>query len=409
MRRGSNLQALGGFNQTVVMDTIRRSPAGLSRVEIAEQTGLSTQTVSNVARRLLNTGVVREAGVQNLGVGKPRTILELDPSSHYAIGVHLDPAVVTYVVLDMDGQIVSHATTLTPSPVDPLAVIIAMRDAIEAIILASGIDRARLLGLGIASPGPIDVVRGIVLDPPLLPNWHGVELREELEKATGFYVVLEKDVTAAAVAEQWTSPGRDRDDFMFFYYGTGLGVGLVLGREVLRGPTNNAGDAGHIIVDPEGDFCRCGRRGCLGDAISPETLVRAGIAEGIIHAPETGLDTTAVEAGLSRLVSLCTAGDAGAILLIDGMVRNLAAGIVTIANLLDLNRVVFGGPYWDLVSDAVLKRLPEVINDSRALVITRPVVVCESAIGNDVAAVGAACLVLDSALSPRSSTLVISP
>lgn len=105
MRRGSNLHALGSFNQTVVLDTIRRTPDGLSRVEIAEQTGLSAQTVSNVSRRLLDTGVIREAGIRNLGVGKPRTILQLDPSGHYAIGVHIDPAVLTFVLLNMEGEI----------------------------------------------------------------------------------------------------------------------------------------------------------------------------------------------------------------------------------------------------------------------------------------------------------------
>lgn len=74
-----------------------------------------------------------------------------------------------------------------------------MSRSIEAIIVSSDIDRRRVLGVGIASPGPIDMTRGVVLDPPLLTNWHGVALRDELESATGFFVLLEKDVTAAAV------------------------------------------------------------------------------------------------------------------------------------------------------------------------------------------------------------------
>jgi len=407
MRRGSNLHALGGFNQTVVLDTIRRTPAGVSRVEIAEQTGLSAQTVSNVSRRLLDAGVIREAGIRNLGVGKPRTILQLDPSGHYAIGVHIDPAVITYVLLNIEGHVLAHTTNRTPSAADPGAVIAEMRDSVEAIIVSAGIDRERVLGVGIASPGPIDVDRGIVLDPPLLSNWHGVALRDELERATGLFVLLEKDVTAAAVGELWKSTGVGHDDFLFFYYGTGVGVGLVLGREVVRGPTRNAGDAGHIVVDPSGPLCRCGRRGCLGDAISPGTIVESAIRSGVIEMPGETLDTAAIDSGFSQVAALGRAGDPAAVVLLDDVARYMAEAIVTIVNLLDLNRVVFGGPYWERVSGFLLDRVPQVINASTALVTLRPVTVAGSSIGDDVAAVGAACLVLDATLSPRSATLFI--
>ena len=408
MRRGSNLHALGGFNQTVVLDTIRRTPAGLSRVEIAEQTGLSAQTVSNVSRRLLDAGVIREAGIRNLGVGKPRTILQLDPSGHYAIGVHIDPAVITYVLLNIEGHVLAHTTTRTPSAADPGAVITEMRDSVEAIIVSAGIDRQRVLGVGIASPGPIDMNLGVVLDPPLLTNWHGVALRDELERATGFFVLLEKDVTAAAVGELWKSAGTDRDNFLFFYYGTGVGVGIVLSREVVRGATKNAGDAGHIVVDPTGPLCRCGRRGCLGDAISPVTIVNDAAASGVIEMPGEPWDTAAIDAGFSQVAALARAGDVAATALLEEVARFMAEAIVTIVNLLDLNQVVFGGPYWERVSEFLLDRVPGVINGSTALVTLRPVTVTGSKIGDDVAAVGAACLVLDATLSPRSASLFIS-
>ncbi|MCU1543132.1 MAG: sugar kinase [Microbacteriaceae bacterium] len=409
MQRGSNLRALGGFNQTVVLDTIRRTPAGLSRVEIAEQTGLSAQTVSNVSRRLLDAGIIREAGIQNLGVGKPRTILQLDPSGHYAIGVHIDPAVTNYVLLNIDGEILAHSATHTTSAVDPATVVAEMRDSIEAIIEESGIDRSRVLGVGIASPGPIDINRGIVLDPPLLTNWHGVALRDELAKATGLFVLLEKDVTSAAVAELWTSTGHERDSFVFFYYGTGVGVGIVLGREVLRGTTSNAGDVGHVIVDPDGPVCRCGRRGCLGDAVSPETIVGSAIAAGLLDSPAVPLGTAVVDESFSRVAQLAYAGDERAVDLLDGVARHMADAIVTIVNVLDIPHVVFGGPYWQRISTAVSRNVVELINRSPALMTTGPVTVAESTVGDNVAAVGAACLVLDATLSPRSSTLYIAP
>lgn len=403
MRRGTNSNALGEFNQAVILDTIRHARDDLSRVEIVELTGLSAQTVSNVSRRLLNAGIIREAGHRVLGVGKPRTILQLVPSSRYAIGVHIDPAVITYVVLDLVGRIVAHASTVRPD-----RIIASMRDSIEAIIVASGVDRDRLLGVGIASPGPVDLDRGVVLDPPLLEGWHGVALRDAIAEATGLPVLLEKDVTAAAVAELWTSEGHERDDFVFFYYGTGVGVGLALGHEVVRGSTNNAGDAAHIIVDPDGPVCTCGRKGCLGDAIMPRTLVKLALERGVINVPGGAFDTSLVNECFKKIAALAEAGDAQASSILDEMARRVAVAIVTIASLLDLDCVVFGGPYWARISSFLLQRLPALINSSSALTTTHPVAVRGSTIGDDVAAVGAACLVLDNALSPRASALIIS-
>jgi len=408
MRRGTNVRALGGFNQTVILDTIRRAPDGLSRVEIAEQTGLSAQTVSNVSRRLLDGGMIREGGRLILGVGKPRTILHLNPSGLYAVGVHIDPAVITYVIIDLAGRIVARAAKRTPSAARPDRVIAAMLVSIEAIIVTSGVERSRVLGVGIAAPGPVDLDRGIVLDPPLLEGWHGVALRDALSEGTGLLVLLEKDVTAAAVAELWMSKGHERDNFVFFYYGTGVGVGLALGHEVVRGSTNNAGDAGHIMIDPDGPMCRCGRRGCLGDAVIPRRLVELAIERGVFDAPGRSLDTGLVDEFFTRMAGLADAGDTEASLILDEMAWRVAAAIVTIVNLLDVDRVVFGGPFWERVSGFLLQRLPALINSSSALATTHPILVNGSTIGDDVAAVGAACLVLESALSPRPSSLLIS-
>jgi predicted NBD/HSP70 family sugar kinase len=270
------------------------------------------------------------------------------------------------------------------------------------------VDRSRVLGVGIAAPGPVDLDRGVVLDPPLLEGWHGVALRDALSQGTGLRVLLEKDVTAAAVAELWTSKGHERDNFVFFYYGTGVGVGLVLGHEAVRGSTSNAGDAGHIMIDPAGPKCTCGRRGCLGDSVIPRRLVELAIERGVFESPGRSLDTGLVDECFTSMAKLADAGDTQASLILDEMARRVAAAIVTIVNLLDVDRVVFGGPFWERVSGFLLQRLPELINSSSALATTHPIVVNGSTIGDDVAAVGAACLVLESALSPRPSTLLIS-
>lgn len=410
MQRGTNLPALGGYNRAVVLDLIRRAPAGLSRVELAGQTGLSAQTVSNVAKRLLADGVVLEAGKSSSGPGKPRTILQLEARARVAIGVHLDPGVITFVMLDLEGRVIAHSRSLTPSTVEPGAAIASIAASIEALITETGVSRGEVLGVGIAAPGPIDAARGIVIDPPLLIGWESVELREALLEATGLPVLLEKDVTAAAVAELWLRSGEQRDNFAFFYYGTGFGVGLVLGHEVVRGSSHNAGDAGHIIVDPRlgGMLCPCGRTGCIGVLIAPAQLVQEAVDAGLVDAVVGERDAEQVLLGLEALAAADRGDDTGAVAILDRAASRIADALVTVVNLLDIDRVVFGGPFWHPLGASLLGRVPRYLAEHPALVQRHEVVLAESGAESDITAVGAACLVLDNTFSPRPSALLLS-
>ncbi|MBB5844110.1 putative NBD/HSP70 family sugar kinase [Conyzicola lurida] len=405
MRRGTNLLAVGGFNQAVILDLIRRAPQGLSRVEIAGATGLSAQTVSNVSRRLIDSGIVLEAGKLNVGPGKPRTLLQLEPTGLYSIGVHLDPTVITYVLLDLAGDVVTDHRAPLPANATPDSIIREMAERIAAILEDSVVPHDRVLGVGIAAPGPVDAALGILLDPPLLDGWTRVPLREALADATGFPVVLEKDVAAAAVAEIWTGGGGERDNFAFFYYGTGIGMGLVIDRDVLRGSSNNAGDMGHIRVAPTGPLCSCGRRGCIGELVVPHRLVAEAVETGIIA---EGPPASSVDDDFSRFSDVAADGSAGAIAILDRTAAHIAAAVVVITNLLDVDRVIFGGPFWQRVSARVLPTIAELVNADPALISPHPIEVSDSAIGEDVAAIGAGCLVLDHFLSPRPSALLIS-
>ncbi|WP_414172620.1 ROK family protein [Clavibacter tessellarius] len=354
MRRGTNLPAIGGYNRTVVLDAIRRATDGASRSEVAERTGLSAQTVTNVARRLIDEGLVREGGTVIRGPGKPRTLLHLVAAGRLAVGVHVDPAVITAVLLDLEGAVLRHASSPTPSASRPDDVVALVARLVDGLIRDAGVDRSAVLGVGIAAPGPIDVAEGLVLDPPMLPRWRHVPLRSALATATGLPVLLEKDVTAAAVAELWFGDGGRRH-LAFVYYGTGFGTGLVLGGEPVRGASSNAGDAGHIMVASRGRRCTCGRIGCVGELITPHALVRQAV-EGRVLAPGDVSDAALAEAAASgdavdmrligeafhALAARADAEDGPARRIVRAAARHLAHAVVIQVNLLDLDEVVCG-------------------------------------------------------------------
>ncbi|MEV0719264.1 ROK family protein [Asanoa sp. NPDC050611] len=407
---GSNLPAVGEYNQTVVLDAIRRHPDGSTRSKLASVTGLSNMTVANVCRRLLASGLIEEHGTRVSGPGKPPGILRLNPAGGFSIGVHIDPAVITYVVVDLAGEVRDHTRSGTPSAQDPQSVIDEMGRSIDALITTSGVDRSRVLGIGIATPGPVNIADGIVLNPPMLPHWHRVPLRTALSAATGLPVLLEKDVTAAAVAELWYADAGDSRDFAFMYYGTGLGTGIAVGGEVVRGVSSNAGDPGHMTVDPDGPECVCGRRGCVGYSAVPRALVERAQREGILPGtlPPGPAGIPEIDEAFSALAALARAGDARAHEVVADAARQIARAVVVLVNLLDIERVIFGGPFWSRIATIVLDVLPGVVRADPALVPPHDVRFTESVIPVDVAAVGAATLVFDGTFSPKASTLLIS-
>ena len=412
--RGSNLPAIGTYNQSVVLDAIRRA-GGMSRVELAQRTGLTAQTVGTLSRRLIEEGLIRETDLVNIGPGKPRRLLALRPGGRYAVGVHIDPALLTFVLLDLEGAVVAHASVPMPTG-RPERVIATIADQVRGLVDRSDVDRSRILGLGVAAPGPIDVGAGVIVEPPILPLWRNLPLRDALQTATGMSVLLDKDVIAAAIAERWISSGargggHDRTDMAFIYYGTGLGAGLVVNGEPVAGPGATAGNIGHITVDDHGPVCTCGRVGCLASLITPQALVLEAIARGIIPAPTTPVDekvdTESVVVPFRRLVALADEGDPAASDVLMGVAHHLAQAVVLLASVLNLDDFVVGGPFWAAIAPHVLEPLRAEATTSRALILRRPLRITESILGEDVTAVGAACLVLDTAMSPRPTNLLI--
>lgn len=422
--RGSNLPAIGSYNQTVILDAIRRA-GGLSRVEIARLTGLTAQTVGNVSRRLLIEGLIQETGSVVVGPGQPRRILALRAEGSFSVGVHLDPAVMTFVVLDLEGSIVAHAKVHTPSRADPSRVIDLIAGEVGLLMDHPAVRRDRVLGVGIAAPGPIDLRAGMVIDPPMLPRWQGVLLRDAVSRATGLSVLLDKDVIAGVVGEVWmrkgnVDPGIDvddgdpRGDVAFIYYGTGLGSGIVVNNDILRGKESIAGNIAHITVDDSGPLCTCGRRGCVGALVSPQRLVLEGVELGILRSTgvivdgKVDMESVEVERPFRHLAQLADDGHPEARAVLHRAAERIARAIVVMANLLDLDRFVFGGPFWPPVAGHLLDPVRAAVASSSALVPRRPMRLSTTRIGEDVIAVGAACLVLDATMSPHPSGMLIS-
>lgn len=406
MARGTNLPRVGDFNQMVLLDAIRRAPDGLSQVQLISISGLSAQTVSNITKRLIDSELIRTDGIRINGRGKPRTTLRLNADGRYAIGIHLEPAIVSCVVTDLTGAVIAERHDHDLLTDDPESSMRRLGDAVKELIASSGVDRARIAGVGIASPGPINVETGSLVDPPWLPGWDGVALRASLLRELELPVLLDKDTIAAATAEMWASPDRGDSVTLFVYVGTGIGSALMSSGEVLRGWSDNAGEIGHLMVLADGPLCECGRRGCLGRASDLTALVAEAISLGIIPDPKTELTPHEVDVQMVLLSRAAADGNADACRLLNRASHAIAEAVRVLVGIHDARHVVIGGPFWSHLESVCLPR-------TREILLAAPgrkgieAGVESSLLGTNVGAIGAASLVLTTAFSARPASLLI--
>jgi predicted NBD/HSP70 family sugar kinase len=401
-RGGTNLPRVGGYNQAVVLDAIRTA-GPVSRVELAPLTGLTSQTVSNVVRRLLAAGLVSESGYAPSSGGKPRTLLLPRADGAYAVGILLDPDAAVIVVVNLAGEVLATRRVRLTDPGDPAHVVARVAGAAQRLTARTQVDPARLLGTGIAAPGPIDGPAGTVDSPPNFTGWGRVPLLEMFAAATGMPVAMDNDATAAAIGERWIG-GKDRaGSFLFIYMGTGIGAGIVLNDTVLHGDSGNAGEFGHMAVEPGGRVCNCGAANCLGPYVSPAAMIadlleRHGREAGI----RIGLTGTAESAhrdwkALRRAVR---GGDPAACDAVRHAARRIGQAARGAVALLDVSRVVLGGEALRDIDSIICEEIDAAVNNTSMARVIRRISVERSLIGDAVGAVGAASLVLHGNYAP---------
>ncbi|MFJ7152737.1 ROK family protein [Streptomyces sp. NPDC100445] len=287
---GANLGAVRSHNTALVLGLLRDAGAeGISRLEIAERTGLTPQAVSKITARLRDEGLAAEAGRRASTGGKPRTVLRLVPDAGHAAGVHLDRDELRVVLADLDGAVVGEHRAALDLGAGARAVLDALCGTVEALVAdrlggpgpgAGGLAGVTsLLGVGVALPGPLDHAHGILHRVTGFPEWDGFPLRDALTERLGVPVAVDKDTNAAALGlAVGDAEGTAGDSFAYLHLGTGLGAGLVIGGTVHRGTRTGAGEFGHQVIQLDGPPCECGDRGCV-EALCLRAVARGEVAE----------------------------------------------------------------------------------------------------------------------------------
>lgn len=246
------------YNKKTFLRLLRRTP--LSRADAARALGLSRAAASLIAEELIREGLVMETPVSAMvRSGRPPIALSVSPDAAYAVGVYLNRDGCTAGVVSLSGEVISRARFRLEAEGKTDALCRSLSKLIEA----SGVEREKLLGVGISAPGPLDSARGVILNPPQFSLWHGTAIGAEVEEKMALPTLVENNAASLASYYIGKPDAKGSESFLLLLVDSGVGSGLVLKNKLFYGAGSDTGELGHVTVKHDGRMCACGNRGCL--------------------------------------------------------------------------------------------------------------------------------------------------
>lgn len=323
---GKNQEDIQALNRMQVIRVLHRMRI-CSRAELARQTGLTKASITGIVHQLIEAGVVREEGFLEDGKAGRRSMgLSLCTDQYLCIGLRLTRRRIRAGLFDIGGEICTATQRVLPRDACALDALNLMKEAVDELIQSAG--QRRVLGIGIAAPGPILIQEGKNAYMSAFPGWESISIPQELEKAFGIPARLEHDGVCYALTEWWNrAPGDEPHLLLCILAGQGIGAGILMDGVPVRGALGCAGEIGHMSIRADGPRCDCGNFGCLENYVSALALERELEAVG---------ESLSAEAILLRVRQ----GDETAGAIFRRQARELGYGVVNLVNLLNPDHIV---------------------------------------------------------------------
>jgi glucokinase-like ROK family protein len=373
-----------------------RDEGSRSRAELAELAGLSRSRLEAELTRLMQVGLVQEAGKAASRGGRRSTLVELSPFLHFG-GVDMGATSLRVAVMTAELEVRAQVA----EPVDlrrgPEPVWGCATEMIEKLARDQGV---QLAGIGVGVPGPVRFREGMPVSPPIMPGWNEYPVRDIVARRFGCPVLVDNDVNVMAGGEHWGGVAKSVDNYLFVKIGTGIGCGILIRGEVYRGIDGCAGDIGHINVDPDGPVCACGNSGCLEATFGGAALVRDALA-----AARSGTSGALAEryarkhAITAEDVGQCAAeGDPVAIGLIRDGGRRVGLVLAGLVSFFNPSMIVIGGGLAGL-GHLLLAEIRGVVYRRSLPLATGNLPIVLSELGPSAGVVGAAAMISDHVFS----------
>jgi len=395
---GTNLKYTKAFNYRIVLETIRLF-GPLSRADIARRSELTAQTISNITRRLIAGGLIKEGRRMQEGRGAPATALALNPKGAYSIGLDLDQDHLTALLLDLGGNVRQRVSRPLDFPAPDEAIELMVVTARE-LMARQGLSFEKIWGVGVGLPGPLGISEGSVTvsvaNPKAFPGWNDYPVIERLKSRLNCPVYLENNATAAAIGERWYGCGQHIATFFYIYLGLGLGGGVIINGHPFEGFRGNAGELGYTPIpggetDAEGYF----KHPHLGVYFHLPRLYGLLSSCGVEVSRVEGLE----EVYKSQHPCLLEWLDTGA--------RHLAPILLAAEYLIEPQAIFLGGRWPVILIQALKEKLDRLLPDLRVEGKMYVPALLQADAGVDAAALGLATIPLYESLAPEPRLLMM--
>lgn len=374
-----NRALIRSINRSILLNTVKKQ-GQVSRATLAHITGLSPATVTAITGRLIEEGLVFEKAIGDSSGGRPPIMLALNPRGGFVIGIKLMEGHAVGALTDLNATILAKdsielADKQYETSVETLIALV------NRLIRSSGIPTKQLMGLGIGLAGVVDFAHGIVKQNPFF-GWRNILLRDVLETRMHVPVYIDNDVNTLTLSEKWLNRGQPEDNFLVITIGRGIGMGIVINGEIYRGKGGGAGELGHVMVDPNGPICDCGKRGCLESLVSDRALVA-----------EARRTVSPDIADLDDLIRLASEGNAGAVQVLAHAGMLLGRQIANLVNVLDPKLIIISGEGIRM-GDVFFSAVRTAFHDCVMTGLAEDAEIRVNSWGDDIWALGAASLVI---------------
>ncbi len=375
-----NRDLIRAINRSHILNVIK-TLGPVARAEIARLTGLSPATVTGITADLIAEELVFEKQPGDSRGGRRPILLALNPGGRYVAGIKLMEEAAVGALTDLEATIIARQVVALPPEHSVEEVLAALAGMVAALLAQANVTRRKLLGVGLGLAGIVDSQRGLLRQSPYL-GWRNLPLRDLLRARVKVPVSIDNDVNTLTLAERWFGSGQGVDDFLTLTVGRGIGMGIVANGQFYCGVQGGAGELGHTVVDPQGELCSCGKRGCLETVVGDPGLLRA--ANAAFGRPLAGVD---------ELLALAEAGDERAQAVFAHAGAVLGRAVANLINIFDPRRIIIcgeGARYGRWLFDPLCAAV-----DEHAMPALRPdVEITIEPWGDDAWARGAASLVL---------------
>jgi glucokinase-like ROK family protein len=334
----ANRQLIRAINRSTVLNVVKED-GPIPRTEIGRLSGLSPATVSEITADLIGEGLVYEKEAGDSTGGRPPILLALNRDAAYVVGLKLAEHYISAALTNIEATVLG-SLTVPVTDINPVEhAVIALSDAVDQVIAEAAVPRERVAGVGIGLAGVIDAAHGVCRYSPIL-DWRDVPLEQAVEQKIGIPVYIDNDVNTLTMAEKWFGAGQGVDDFLVITVGRGVGMGIVAHGRFYRGTRGGGGEFGHTVMDPDGPWCDCGKRGCLEAYVSDPALVREA-RDAAAGRRLGGLEPD--ELSIEAVTELARAGDDTMRAIFARAGRMLGMGIANLINILNPALIIVSG------------------------------------------------------------------